>query len=287
MRGLRLAGAALRGRIHPRDALREALEGPEPGTAARPRLDPGAPEVVLSPHLDDAVLSCWSALAESCDAQVVNVFTGVPPAGLLAPYDRVAGAESSAAMMRARIAEDREALARTGRVPVNLGLLESSYRSRAPAVDAILTALDERVPGLGGVVAPAAIGLHPDHVLVRAAAVRLARTGVPLRLYADLPYCVTYGWPAWVTGETPATYLDVGAHWSSALEPLEARGLDLQPQVHVLGREQQQAKLDALRAYETQYSTLSRGPLDVLAHPAVLGHEVSWTVTVRGSTRTP
>lgn len=241
----------------------------------------------MSPHLDDAVLSCWSVLREHRELIVVNVFTAAPnDESLLTPYDRIAGAGSSATMMRARVREDRDALALAGHSPVNLDLLEAAYRDRAPSVDAVLSALDRHVPATAGVLAPAAIGLHPDHVLVRSAAIRLARAGVPVLLYADLPYCVTYGWPEWVTGEPSPSHLDVGAHWSSALGSLEANGVDLQPHVHVLDREQQRAKLEALRAYETQYATLSRGPLEVLAHPAIIGYEVSWTLTVRGSTRT-
>lgn len=287
MRRLGTVVDAARGRVHPRDAVREVLGRPEHTSATRrPRTDPAAPEVLLSPHLDDAVLSCWSLLREPRQLTVVNVFTAAPADGVLAPYDRIAGADSSAGMMRARALEDRDALARAGRVPVSLDLLEASYRSRAPAIDALLSALGERVRGLSGVVAPAAIGLHPDHVLVRAAAMRLARAGVPLRLYADLPYCVTYGWPAWVSGEPPQRHLDVDAHWNSALDPLRRAGHELIPEVRPLGREQQQAKLEALRTYATQYPTLTRGRLDVLADPHVLGREVTWKVGVRGSTRT-
>ena len=38
-------------------------------------------KVVLSPHLDDAVLSCWHVLGREGDVRVVNVFTGSPEDG--------------------------------------------------------------------------------------------------------------------------------------------------------------------------------------------------------------
>jgi len=47
--------------------------------------------VVMSPHFDDAVLSCWRAIAggegEGVQVTVVTVFGGAPPAGaaLLVP----------------------------------------------------------------------------------------------------------------------------------------------------------------------------------------------------------
>src|SRR3954468_1605952 len=47
---------------------------------------------ILSPHLDDAVLSCWHVLTGPGEVAVVNVFAGVPPAG--APvgwWDRLSG----------------------------------------------------------------------------------------------------------------------------------------------------------------------------------------------------
>jgi hypothetical protein len=34
--------------------------------------------VILSPHLDDAVLSCWHLLTGPGEVEVINVFAGVP-----------------------------------------------------------------------------------------------------------------------------------------------------------------------------------------------------------------
>ena len=40
-----------------------------------------------------------------------------------------------------------------------------------------------------------------------------AAAGIPVELYADLPYAVVYGWPHWVTGDPPDPHLDVDAYW--------------------------------------------------------------------------
>ena len=57
--------------------------------------------VLLSPHLDDAVLSCWHVLSSSADVVVLNVFTAIPPAGTQTPrWDRVTGSDDSADRMR-------------------------------------------------------------------------------------------------------------------------------------------------------------------------------------------
>ena len=88
----------------------------------------GRDAVILSPHFDDAVLSCWHVLASAGEVLVVNVFAGEPPAGTLGWWDELAGATDSAAAVRARIDEDRRALALAGRTAVNLPFLDSQYR---------------------------------------------------------------------------------------------------------------------------------------------------------------
>ena len=154
--------------------------------------------VVLSPHLDDAVLSAWSVLRGGGDVHVVNVCSGLPPDGLLSPWDRLTGATSSRVRMVERLAEDRVAMVRAGCEATALGFPEAQYRG-CPLDSRTLRAGLERV--LDGAVeawVPAAIGGHDDHVQVRDAALQLCRGGGPVpKLYADLPYAVKYGWPGW------------------------------------------------------------------------------------------
>ena len=51
------------------------------------------PLAILSPHLDDAVLSCWHVLEGPEQARVINVFTADPPPGTPPPWwDRLTGA---------------------------------------------------------------------------------------------------------------------------------------------------------------------------------------------------
>src|SRR4051794_4514624 len=89
------------------------------------------PVVVLSPHPDDAVLSCWSVLVSASDVRVANVFTGSPAPGSLGPWDELVRAADSTSLMEQRIDEDRRALALAGRSPVNLGFLDNQHRGRA------------------------------------------------------------------------------------------------------------------------------------------------------------
>ena len=223
--------------------------------------------LILSPHLDDAVLSAWSDLP---GATVANLCTAVPPAGVVGDFDRAKGAVDGAAFMAARLAEDRAALAlaEVGS-RLELGFLDAQYRDGPLAPDAIRAAL----PPAERILAPAGLGGHPDHVAARDAALA---TGVPVTLYADLPYAARVGWPAWVTDEAPREHWLPEARWELFLAAVPRR---LTPRAIALDAEQLAGKERALRTYATQFEVLNGGPVNRLLNPAVLGFEVRWDVS--------
>jgi LmbE family N-acetylglucosaminyl deacetylase len=236
-------------------------------------------DVVLSPHLDDAVLSCWRALDRPEPATVVNVFSGAPPAG--APvgwWDRITGATDSAARMRERGAEDGEALTLAGARARDLRLLDHQYRSTSIGAADLAAALEHALDADAVVHAPAAIDGHPDHVVVRDAAVRLATGARSLVLYADLPHAVRHGWPAWVTGEPGPPGIDVGADWEAALRRSGLVVDRLIPRAWPLDAACRGRKLAALSAYRTQRTALDRLAFAPLDDPRTLAWEVTWDV---------
>ena len=227
---------------------------------------------LVSPHLDDAVLSCWHLLAADDDVSVVNVFTGPPEDGVQKGHWAVLTmARDSAARTSERVDEDRRALALVGREPVNLGLPEAQYRRNGLAPRALVDALAGHLRGDGLVYVPAAIGHHhADHAVVLAAALASCEKD-RLRLYADLPHANMYGWPGWVTGDLDTGGLDVDAAWAWAFEN---NGLDpdeLEPELHALDDAAFEQKLAAVRAYRTQAPVLAR-----LRPFAELRHELVW-----------
>jgi hypothetical protein len=235
--------------------------------------------LLLSPHLDDAVLDCWSLLTGAADVQVLNVFAGVPAPGSVAYYDRLAGAADSAEHVRRRVAEDRSALALAGRTALNLEFLACAYTGGRlePSFGRLDDALTAHTPEASAVYAPAALGAaHPDHDLLRSYALALATRGIPVRLYADLPYCTVYGWPAWVTGRGPDPQLDVDAYWASS--PSGALCKPRDAEVVRLDQAQAAAKLAAMRTYRAEFAVLDRGPIGQLSNPAIHGYEVFWPV---------
>ncbi|HEY7932225.1 MAG TPA: PIG-L family deacetylase [Solirubrobacteraceae bacterium] len=233
--------------------------------------------VILSPHFDDAVLSCWHVLACASEVLVVNVFAGEPPAGTLGWWDRLAGATDSAATVRTRIEEDRQALALAGCKVVNLPFLDSQYRQSDQAPGEIVEALRE-VPVTGAqIYAPASLGdHHPDHAAVRAAALTLHAEGANLALYADLPHATVFGWPRWVLDGSSAEPDPASELWATQLQ---TTGIPLERMTvarHRLAAEDHARKLEAMRTYASQMAPLQEVFGSSLGDPQPLGLEVDW-----------
>jgi LmbE family N-acetylglucosaminyl deacetylase len=240
------------------------------------------PTVVLSPHLDDAVLSTWSAVASAGDVVVLNVFAALPGDGPPPRWDRLAGATNRRIHMEARLDEDRAALALAGRTAVHLPFLDRHYRAGdGPSSDELSEAIAGAVPAASLMYAPAGIGGHEDHAMVRDAALGLSRrVGVPLRLYADVPYAVRFGWPAWVRGNGALAHDAADVDWSHWLDSMPVNRAALRALVVRLDDAQMEAKLAAMRRYVTQFRLLNQAPFGVLEHRLVLPWEVAWSVEV-------
>jgi LmbE family N-acetylglucosaminyl deacetylase len=72
--------------------------------------------VVLSPHLDDAVLGCGNLLAAHPGARVITVFAGAPPTypDPMTWWDRLSGFTTGDDPLAVRRAEDAGALGELG-----------------------------------------------------------------------------------------------------------------------------------------------------------------------------
>ena len=230
--------------------------------------------VILSPHLDDAVLSCWHVLTQPGDVEVITVFAGVPVA-LSAPawWDLYTGAVDSGERVRERIEEDRRALALAGRTSMNLGFLDEQYRDNEQRLSSVTEQIEALLSPRTRIYAPAAFANHADHALVRAAALVLRDAGFPVSLYADLPHATLHGWPAWVKGEGRAGSGDfASAFWDHVLAGTNT----LEPIVHALDVEAHGRKLAAVKMYRTQLPGLEEFAGRPLTDRQALGYEVIW-----------
>ncbi len=235
--------------------------------------------VVLSPHLDDAVLSVFTVLDGPGEALVVNVCDGVPSGGSATEWVRQCGGGDDAEQMRRRRREDEAALAVVGRPSVGLGFLEADERPLDAAPEAIAERAVDAVGVASRLIAPVGMGRHPDHVSTRDAALAMAaRGGVPLALYADMPYAVRWGWPPWVTGDEPDPNLDPDVPWERRLSRVPVARDSLVPVVTTLDAAARERKARALECYVSQIAALAGGPHRRFGDYA-LGFEVRWTVT--------
>jgi hypothetical protein len=237
--------------------------------------------IILSPHFDDAVLSCWHVLASAGEVLVVNVFAGEPPAGTLGWWDRLAGATDSAAAVRTRVEEDRQALALAGRASVNLPFLDSQYRQGDQAPDEIVQALREVVLAGAQLYAPASLGDHHlDHAAVRAAALALHAEGADVALYADLPHATMFGWPRWVLDGSSSEADPAGEGWATQLQETGVPVERMVAATHRLSPKEHAAKLEAVLTYSSQTAPLQQVFESSLEDPQVLGVEVDWRLAL-------
>lgn len=144
--------------------------------------------IVLSPHLDDAVLSCGQLLAARPDSVVVTIFAGLPRPRHRTPYDIGCGFRCSIDAVRARRLEDQEACSTLNARAVHLDWLDGQYRTapvgEAPLRAGIRGAIEKSGLDDPAVFAPLGVN-HSDHDAVCDAA--LSADIRDLWLYEELP----------------------------------------------------------------------------------------------------
>ncbi|MGS2641225.1 PIG-L family deacetylase [Streptosporangium sp. LJ11] len=260
---------------------------------------PGHPGVVIvSPHLDDAVLSAWSVLSGATPVLVVTVFAGIPESGFVTDLDRRLGATDSAEKVRIRRRNDAAILTSAGARHAHLDLLDVQFtayeradvRARiaerpsdfvelvagepGASPESILAGLRPHVGPEAVVYGPAGIGGHPDHRAVSRVMLALAGEVRELRLYADSPYFVRHGLPSWIGGADNPEADRLVARTLAELGVAGARRT-----VTELTPPELAAKMRALRRYTTEFPTLEAHFTREPATPAMAGYEVSWNVS--------
>ena len=202
--------------------------------------------VVLSPHLDDGVMSLGACLqtAASLGAHIslVTVFAGDPedqrPAGA---WDRRAGFRTAGDAARVRREEDRQACRILGIVPVWLPFPDEQYRP-GPDDDTIWTVLEPIVRAADIVYAPGFPLTHPDHRRLASMVSAHCPDDVFLASYVEQPYPVFRGRIPWRRARAP---LGGGNEWVSVTASARARSI----------------KQDACSAYRSQIPLLGRGSI--------------------------
>lgn len=222
----------------------------------------------LSPHYDDAALSCGGTIARLYSAGettvVVTIFGGKPDYARLSPFARAIHARPHAGEdpIDVRRAEERGALSILGAEPVLLEYLDCIYRQDAAqarwlyasetaifgpvdaADDSLVDELAQKLAGLAPdgeacrFYAPLAIGNHVDHQVTLQAAMRLHQRGRTVWFYEDYPYVV----------RDPDGLAQALSRWQGDGR-WQARSIELREQDLM-------AKVAAVRAYRSQLGVL-------------------------------
>ena len=232
--------------------------------------------IYLSPHYDDASLSCGGAIHQRTQAsQSVLVVTicAAPPAQdePLSPYAKTLhewwGAPEDAVAVRQ--AEDQASMNLLGADYLRLDFTDCIYRGNPEKgewyynsgaelfgqvhptdlmlTDKIIKALVEQVSREKDsiVYAPLTVGHHVDHQLTHAAAWQLRQQRWTVIFYEDYPYAD----PDFTSYELENT-----TDLETTLNRLQK--LNLQPQLRFLSEENLRAKIDSIAAYTSQMSIL-------------------------------
>ena len=205
---------------------------------------PDGPLLVLSPHLDDAALSCGALLARTEPLTVLDVFTQRPEPEQVTDWDRRCGFRGSDDAIAARWAEEQAAFAASPHHFAAVDLLDVQYTSgprEEVDVSRIARAVDAWLREVGGaatVAVPVGAGTppgvsrslltrlrakragtfafdnSPDHLFVRDAVLGhlRGRAEVDLVLYEDYPYRLSMRGDRLVPGVAAWTDRDVQVH---------------------------------------------------------------------------
>lgn len=163
------------------------------------RTAPAGPVAILSPHLDDGVLSLGGAVADwtrrGIPVRIVTALAGDPdsiaPAG---PWDRTSGFATEGEAARLRRDEDRAACGLLGAEPVWLPYADAQY-GRGASDDRIWEELLDAVGDAPTVLSPGFPLQHADHAWLGMLALARRDPAWRFGLYVEQPYAIGSGRP--------------------------------------------------------------------------------------------
>ncbi len=148
--------------------------------------------VVLSPHLDDAVLSLGGTIARASRAgtevTVITVFAGDPESAVEAgEWDTLCGFATAGEAARERRREDAQACEILGAAPEWLSFPDVDY-AREENYDAIWPAIARSLVGANFVFVPGFPLEHPDHARLTQLALERIPATLAFGFYVEQPY---------------------------------------------------------------------------------------------------
>ncbi len=243
------------------------------------------PHVYLSPHYDDAALSCGGTIHRQTQAGQsvlgVTIYAASPlPNEPFSAFAQSMHADwgNPADVIATRQAEDQEAMAILGADYLRLNFSDGIYRGHPQRGEwyynnddelfgqvnphdmllagKIVEAIVELVPAGAEAIlyAPLGVGHHVDHQLAHAAAWQLRQQGWNVAFYEDYPYA-----------DPHARFAAQGREYATLAATLATRQkANLQPQLRFFSKENLQAKIKSVRAYASQVPVLFGSEVDMV-----------------------
>lgn len=151
---------------------------------------------VLSPHLDDGVLSLGGSIAHltrrGVNVDIITVLAGDPSADLPAGrYDESCGFATAGEAVRTRRAEDATACRLVGANPTWMPFWDGYYSSEGVTEDEVIAAIEAAVVEMDLVLIPGYPLLHPDHAWLSTLVLAHLSATVPVGLYREQPYAMS------------------------------------------------------------------------------------------------
>ncbi|HEV3311185.1 MAG TPA: PIG-L family deacetylase [Chloroflexota bacterium] len=202
------------------------------------------PVLVISPHLDDAVLSCGQLIKSRHGTTIITILAGFPPGEHAGWSGRTTGLSVAKDANSQRRDEDERASRALGARTVWVDLAAQEYGSVASPSEKLLGIQEAIATAVAttevrSVFAPLGI-TNPDHILVSdAALLALRAANVESYLYMDMPYGQAG------RGEVRRRVRHIG------------RTFDIDPLIPFRG--DLQTKADAVNAYSSQLAELRKG----------------------------
>jgi LmbE family N-acetylglucosaminyl deacetylase len=181
--------------------------------------------IILSPHMDDAAISCGGLLTRLKDygsTLVINIFAGNPEPRDWLKGDKRGKIRRSFTSPQRRRMEDKRALTSINCDYVHLGFCDSIYRrdrvTRAllyrqfkniwqppskediSAIQEVYAVVEKLCTNLGAVlvISPLGIGYHVDHLICANVGLKLMKSGLRVVFVEDFPYSVASVYPGLV-----------------------------------------------------------------------------------------
>jgi len=200
--------------------------------------------IIISPHLDDAVFSCWKTIKDSQNLLIINVFAGIPRQDTTTFWDRICGEKNSMIMVKARRHENELALDKTKATNIYLDFLDKQYRTKININNQVKKNMTQYLNKKSKILFPIALSSnyrHPDHTLLRDIGIELLDQNYNLVFYPDIPYM---NLPKNINNK----------HIDQLINRIQDKlNLSVDIQVLKLSEEERQAKHAAALKYSSQY----------------------------------